>query len=307
MSNEMQQPQYLKSFVRGIYAIQKLRIQSGNRIVAEFRVEHGQNPGEKSEVLDDEGKTIIQECIQSCKRLTDGLVKFPTVKSFKGDKIISNYAMLALVSSYIQLLDQEETQFKLLAKILEFYPIWTNFMKDVRGCGPAMAAIIISEIDIHKATYPSSIFKYAGLDVVETNKDGAVVPEGRSRRKAHLVKRTYTKSDGTEAERDSITFNPFLKTKLIGVLGSSFIKQPADKCKYRKIYDDYKNRLVNHPAHAEKTKMHRHNMAVRYMVKLFLVDLYGEWRKLEGLPNHGTYYESKLGGIHGSGRDTQAA
>ena len=99
--------------------------------------------------------------------------------------------------------------------------------------------------------------------------------------------------------KKGITFNPFLKTKLTGVLGSSFIKQSPDKCKYRKIYDDYKHRIENMDAHKEKSKLHRHNMANRYMIKMFLIDLYNEWRKLEGLPVAPTYTEAKLGKVHG--------
>ena len=86
--------------------------------------------------------------------------------------------------------------------------------------------------------------------------------------------------------------------KLVGVLGSSFIKQSAAKCPYRKIYDDYKHRLEHSPAHAEKSKGHRHNMAVRYAVKRFLADLYVAWRTLEGLPVAKEYSEDKLGIIH---------
>ena len=98
--------------------------------------------------------------------------------------------------------------------------------------------------------------------------------------------------------KKGITFNPFLKTKLTGVLGASFLKQSPDKCVYRKIYDDYKHRLEHMDAHKEKSKGHRHNMAIRYMIKMFLIDLYNEWRPLEGLPVAPTYTEAKLGKVH---------
>jgi hypothetical protein len=163
-------------------------------------------------------------------------------------------------------------------------------LKDVRGCGPLMAAVIISEIDPHKAKYVSSFWKYAGLDVAE---DG----NGRSRKKEHLVEVEYVNKDGELSKRQSITFNPFLKTKLVGVLGTSFIRSGG---KYAEIYYDYKNRLENHPVHKDKTKLHKHNMAIRYMIKMFLKDLYIAWRKLEGLPVLPDYAEGKLGIIHSS-------
>ena len=52
------------------------------------------------------------------------------------------------------------------------------------------------------------------------------------------------------------------------------------------------------PAHAEKTKGHLNNMAIRYTVKRFLVDLYTAWRTLEGLPVADEYSKGKLGIEH---------
>jgi hypothetical protein len=46
------------------------------------------------------------------------------------------------------------------------------------------------------------------------------------------------------------------------------------------------------------TKGHRHNMAIRYMVKEFLADLWTIWRTLEGLETKPRYAEAKLGIIH---------
>jgi hypothetical protein len=52
------------------------------------------------------------------------------------------------------------------------------------------------------------------------------------------------------------------------------------------------------PAHAEKTKAHINNMAIRYTVKRFLVDLYTAWRTLEGLHVADEYSKAKLGINH---------
>jgi len=282
----------LKTIVRGAYDIQKNRIQTGNRLVANFKAKLGQAPSEKEDTIDADGQQILANLRRSHKLLTEGVATFPRQATFKGDEVISSYTELCLVANYLELEDQEKTHFRRLGNILKDYPIYNNFLAGVVGVGPAMAGVIISEIDITKAEYPSSIHKYAGLDVA---KDG----QGRSRRKEHLEDSEYVDADGVVQTKKGITFNPFLKTKLVGVLGSSFIKQSPDKCKYRKVYDDYKHRLENMDAHKEKSKGHRHNMAVRYMIKMFLIDLYNEWRKLEGLPVAPTYTEAKLGKVHG--------
>jgi hypothetical protein len=100
-----------------------------------------------------------------------------------------------------------------------------------------------------------------------------------------------------EMTKIGISFNPFLKTKLIGVLGSSFLKSRSP---YAEIYYNYKHRLENHAKHREKSKGHIHNMSIRYAVKRFLIDLHIKWRELEGLEVSQPYEVAKLGYKHGS-------
>ena len=281
----------LKTIVRGAYDIQKNRIQTGNRLVGNFKAKLGQAPSEKEDTIDKEGQQVLLNLRRSHKLLTEGVASFPRQATFKGDEVISDYTELCLVDNYLELEAQEKSHFRRLGNILKGYPIYNEFLLGVTGVGPAMAGVMLSEIDITKAEYPSSLHKYAGLDVAS---DG----QGRSRKKEHLEDSEYVDAEGEVKVKKGITFNPFLKTKLVGVLGSSFIKQSPDKCVYRKIYDDYKNRLEHMDAHKEKSKGHRHNMAIRYMVKMFLVDLYNVWRRIEGLPVAPTYSEAKLGKVH---------
>lgn len=289
----------LKTLVRGAYDVQKLRIMMGNRIVANFKAKLGQGPGEKeSATLDEEGKAILADLRERYRKLTDGVKTFPVPKSFKGDEVISTYTELCLLAQYVSLEKDEAQHFRRMGKVLREYPIFNEFLDGVKGIGPAMAGVIVSEIDIHKARYASSLWKYAGLDVAP---DGA----GRSRRKEHLVDCEYIDKDGKPATRVGITFNPFLKTKLLGVLGASFLKARSP---YRELYDNYKTRMENHErygvhrdkekdekGHVVTSKGRRHNMAIRYMVKMFLIDLYKAWRELERLPVHDPYAQAKLG------------
>jgi len=281
--------QNLKAIVRGCYDIQKIRIATGNRIVANFRSKLGLKSSEKEKDKKEANK-LLKRIRKDYKLITDGIINLPSRKKFRKGAIISEYAELVLVHGYLFSIKNEEKLFKLLDKLLGDFPIWNEYLIGVLGVGPAMAGVIISELDIEKPMYPSSLWKYAGLDVAE---DGY----GRSRRKEHLIRTKYINKDGEEAEKLGITFNPFLKTKLTGVLGSSFLRCGV-KSPYAKIYYEYKNRLENNEKHKEKTKLHRHNMANRYMIKRFLVDLYKKWRKLEGLPVAEEYSEAKLGMIH---------
>lgn len=283
----------LKTIVRGAYDIQKLRIQMGNRIVGNFKAKLGQEPSKPEETIDAEGKLILNNLRVHFKKITDGVKTFPQHSKFKGDEIISDYTELSLIAQYVDLERSEKQHFSRLGNILKDYLVYTEFLEEVKGIGPAMAGVLISEVNIHEATYPSSLWAYAGLDVAPDGK-------GRSRRQEHLREYAYVTKDGDTALKKGITFNPFLKTKLTGVLGASFLR--AGDNKYSKIYYEYKTRLENHPKHrdGEKTKGHRHNMAIRYMIKMFLIDLHMAWRAIEGLPVSEPYHVAKLGLKHRS-------
>ena len=278
--------QILKSAVNGLYTIQSSRIKIGNAIVANFKEKIGQNPGESEEVLEIDAKLLLADLRSSYERITDGVANL-TPRSFKQHGHISTFSELALIEMYNALVESEEDAERHLKYAVRAFPIYTEFLEDVKGCGPMMSAVVISQFDIHKAEYPSSLHAYAGLDVVKG--------KGRSRQKEHLVDQTYLDAEGKEQTKKGISFNPFVKTKLVGVLGSSFIKSGGP---YREVYDNYKHRLQHMPAHAEKSKGHIHNMSVRYMVKRFLTDLYKVWRELEGLPVAPEYSEARLGIVH---------
>ena len=383
---------FIRTLVRGIYDLQGMRIQMGNRITVNFKAKLGLTQDGMSErELGDQEKRLLTSLRDSYNRITDGIVaegqentdgKLPTLKKFKGDEVISTYAELVLVDQYMKLLSDEEKNFRRLGNVLEGIPIYDQFLIKVKGIGPAMAGVLISEIDIYKAEYPSSLWAYAGLDAVtvgvykkddkeviismaeidqyyETHdRDETMMVDGkyevslkqvgRSLKSYCLVDREYTNKEGKQATKKSITYNPFLKTKLIGVLGSSFLKtgntcfidgvetSSAARMKlakdngfvmdlkskesssaqvitflrakdyevklvqgeYSARYYEYKARLDNHPNHKDKTPAHKHNMAVRFMVKRFLVNLYTEWKRVEGLPVAAEYSEAKLGIVH---------
>jgi len=280
----------IRNTVKGIYDIQKLRIASGNRVVANFYIKMGIEPGEKVDGLEEKDKKMIKELQTEYKRITDMIVesnmltKTAIKRSLeKGSiNIISDEAEYSLVKSYMHLLESEEEATKSLAKQINNYPIYNEFLKGVKGCGTLMSGVIISEFDIYSARHCSSFWKYAGLDVVVSeDEDGNIVGEGRSRKAKHLVDVEYADKNGEIKTKKSITYNAFLKSKLIGVLGGCLIKSQGYY--YTDVYLGYKNRISLDPARAEYSKDRLNKMAIRYMIKMFLRDLWMEWRALEGL------------------------
>ena len=68
--------QNIRTIVRGVYDIQKLRIQVGNRIVANHKAKLGQLPGQKEEDgIDSEGLKILDTIRKEYDRVTDGFVR----------------------------------------------------------------------------------------------------------------------------------------------------------------------------------------------------------------------------------------
>ena len=184
--------------------------------------------------------------------------------------------LVELRSRYDEVKVMGEGVFKDLAEVVHKHPLWYNFLTDIKGCGETMAAVIISEFDIHKAPTVSNLWSFAG----------------------------FAPGKDKKVKGKKCPFNQFLRAKLCGVLGSSFLKSNSP---YRQYYDNMKNRLnaedwgevSKRPTDPKKPKAgHQHNAAIRYMVKMFLKDLYIAWRTLENLPVRKPYSEEYLGKSH---------
>jgi hypothetical protein len=158
--------------------------------------------------------------------------------------VISDFTELVLVHQYESLEKQEREHFRHLGEALEELPIFTEWLDKQRGIGPAMAAVMVSYFDIHKAERPSQFWALAGLDVgpgLETDPGNKLA---RSRRKEHLVEREYVDRNGEVKKKMSTTFDPWLQSRLLGVLGGSLLRSGSP---YRKHYDDYRHRIETDP------------------------------------------------------------
>lgn len=134
---------------------------------------------------------------------------------------------------------------------------------------------------------------YEGIDEGCADYIGEVVPLEHGRRKGDTEMFEYRDSEGNIKLKRGITYNPILKTKLMGVLTGCLMK--AKDPTYSTIYYDYKKRMELSTYHAGKTPAHKNMMAQRYMIKQFLRNMWTTWRELEGLPVDMPYEVEKLG------------
>jgi hypothetical protein len=197
----------------------------------------------------------------------------------------------------------EKEALKHIKTIVRAHPLWDAFLSNTRGIGEQSASVLLSTIDIHRANTVSAVWMYTGLGVVPhvtCSKCGHVSWHNKGVcQKVIKDKKTcggITVPIGEEKgiqrpiPGEKISYNKWLRTKLLGVIGANFIKLSSP---YRKFYDDYKNRLV--AKGWGKSKKHVHNASIRYMMKMFLIDLYKAWRTLEKLPVREPYAVEYLG------------
>jgi len=203
-----------------------------------------------------------------------------------------------------------------LASVLKRFPVYNEWLSTVKGVGPIAAGWLLAEFDIKKAVTVSKMWQYAGLNPGEVRGKKRVKIEDYTKDMGQIVRTLMNKEDQPEAyivqtddmvRADKATpefvlpYNKRLRTALVGVLASGFLKAQSPYA--LNFYYPYKERL-EHERNAVKgdgkawkdvSKGHRDMAAKRYMIKMFLKDLYLEWRVRENLPVRPSYQQEYLG------------
>lgn len=146
------------------------------------------------------------------------------------------------------------------------YPIY-DYVTAIKGIGPTLSAKLIAMIDISKDPHVSSLWRYAGLAVINGERERPVKGE-----KLHYNKRVKT---------------------TCYLVAESFLRSSSP---YRAEYD--KARAHYAVTRPDWTDGHCHNASMRKMAKLFLQHLWITWRQLENLPISKPYVHEKLGHTH---------
>lgn len=185
----------------------------------------------------------------------------------RGDDTASESGRL-LLEKWFELFESLEDKARNdIEELCNDYPI-IDLMVAVKGVGKLLAAKVVSMIDISRAEHVSSLWRYAGY---------GVNPEGERDK---------------PVKGEKLCYNKRLKTTCY-LVGASFLKSNSP---YRRIYDSAREYYTaNRP---DWTEAHRHNAALRKMIKMWLSHLWLTWRKLEGLPTSEPYVQEKLGHTH---------
>lgn len=207
----------IRGMVRSTYDLQQLRIQSGNRIVAAYKQRVGIKPKTKAEKLSDAERTEDEKLAEKTlkgfaadyTRITDGIAENLS-KAFTPGDYITSYPEAVMVSQYMRFIREEKESFGQLEDILKGYPLYRDYLSKIKGLGPQMAGVLISEIDIYRSKYASSLWMLAGLDVItvgEYKDDKGVV---------HVISdeqiREYYEANGPESFYKPIVIDGHLVT-----------------------------------------------------------------------------------------------
>ena len=166
------------------------------------------------------------------------------------------------------------------------YPIYNDFLQYITGFGPTSAAYLLATFRPERIYYVTNLWAFAGI---VTGKD-------------KLVK-------GTKA-----SFNTFLKSKLLGVIGANFMQ---NKSEYALYYYQKRIHLINRDVQLIKagkmcekfgehedgkldrlTAAHHTRMATRDMMQMFVRDYYVGYRTIMNIPVIPGYAEAVLNLSH---------
>lgn len=174
-----------------------------------------------------------------------------------------------------------ENKYKIqMLAYVEKVPVYNEFLVQIRGIGPVLAANLIKEFgDCHQYDTISKLWEHCGQGV----------------------------HNGTAPKRrrgEEINYNPKLKT-LVWKISDCLLK--ANNGIYRQIYDTKKEKYLARkypkeelfnkygpPYKKEDVKLskgHAHNMALRKMRKLFLSHYWAAARELAGLETRSPFAE----------------
>jgi len=235
------------------YDLQEKRIALSNEITHKFRARRG------SPTWDTKDPIYGEE--EDPKSMETLILVHKSGKEPGG--IIPTQEENSKLENYLHLKKEEEEAFEAISPFLSDLTIYKEFLIKEMTITIGTMGILIGWFDIQRAPFPSSFWSYAGLN-----------PPKKAEPKKLSSFEFLPPNIGD-------SHNPYVKAKLVSILGKSLLQ---DKSQWNKVFNDYKSRAEAKKEKTFKSRSHLHNMALRYTIKEFLKAFHLAWRRAEGLP-----------------------
>jgi hypothetical protein len=298
--------QQIRFLVESYYDIQKLRVETFNRIVAyvksnlekfsqyivEAQLNHAsqidsethrnnasQNrfethePNASQNPLETQKINASHDVVET--HFSHAVKPSVIAKALVSGKIKPPKEISELVWYHNSLYETEKQLAKRLNAWSKHHPIRIHFLNRVQGIGGVLSSGVIAWLSpISRFPNISKLWSYCGL-----------APQHKRRR------------------GEKLGYNPRLKT-LMWKIATSFEKQNPAKSFYRRIYEQKKQYYMQRADLKQAVeqgqkgaKLHIRLLTLRYTAKRFLADLWLQWRRLEGLPVTKPYPHAVLGHV----------
>lgn len=225
----------LRTLVGVTCDVTKLRNRVEQRIVGNIKIRNGATPEQAMQLSLQERRVLLIE--MDCYLSKEGV-------PFYENMYISTREDSCLYLQRAALITQERACEAQLVRALDTYPVWTLFLKGLRGVSPILAGILLSELDIHRAYNQQSFCTYVGLSITDAG--------------------SYWKKS-TPAH----PINVLLQNALRYTLVPHFLKA--------------KNKYVAHFQECDMNNTDAYNRTADHMIAHFLTDLYFRWCEIENI------------------------
>lgn len=176
--NNVEYKEALRRTVRYFYDLQKLRISFGNRSEdpEDYRVVTDKKTGKEKRVKRKPGKGKGLAALESM--LDDFQKKVPKDEMEEDEgkpapKVLDDLDRLFLRHQAHALQLLETTTLERIESLLDGVPIYEEFLKDIKGCGPTMSGVLLSEITLWRTVDPER------LNNTKTRRDFTVHANGK--------------------------------------------------------------------------------------------------------------------------------
>ena len=188
------------------------------------------------------------------------------------------------------LVELEDKITDLLGDFVKDHPAY-HWFSGVKGIGNENIGKVVGFLDIQKANYPSSFWKFAGYHVTADNKAPKAM-RGGGKLEYNKVLRVMCYRLGTSLMKARGKFATRVYEPYKEGLKARYEKRGWKVVKATELPRDARGK--RYEAEGVISEGHIHQMAIRKMIKVFLACLHIVWREAEGLPVSRPYAHDQL-------------